>query len=447
MNPKPRHLYSRRHLLAAAGCSLIGTSALSHALAIGPPASRPRATSGDTAVEPDWDQRLTISVGNQKADLVGDNEKVIQAAVDWAARQGGGTVRVLPGVYRLRNAVHLASNIRLLGSGADSVLIKEPSQRVKLAADSDWFDQEVTLTDASGFQVGDGICLQTKNPHHGGKDVFKGTLVARSGNRFKLSKALRENYWLMGDTTIATLFPILNCELAEDVVIENITLDGNKENNENLDGNHAGGIFAQDCSRLTFRNVTARNYDGDGMSWQICHDVLVENCHSHDNTGLGLHPGSGSQRPIIRDNKLERNDIGIFFCWGVRNGLAEKNSCVENRKFGVSIGHRDTDNVIRDNDILRSGKSGLIFRPERGKDFAPHRNLVENNRITDSGEDEGIAVDVQGQVEAITLKKNEIVETRKPAKRTGVRIGPDTKDVKLIENKIDGFATAVERDG
>jgi hypothetical protein len=252
---------------------------------------------------------------------------------------------------------------------------------------------------------------------------------------------------LMGDTTIATLFPILNCELAEDVVIENITLDGNKENNENLDGNHAGGIFAQDCSRLTFRNVTARNYDGDGMSWQICHDVLVENCHSHDNTGLGLHPGSGSQRPIIRDNKLERNDIGIFFCWGVRNGLAEKNSCVENRKFGVSIGHRDTDNVIRDNDILRSGKSGLIFRPERGKDFAPHRNLVENNRITDSGEDEGIAVDVQGQVEAITLKKNEIVETRKPAKRTGVRIGPDTKDVKLIENKIDGFATAVERDG
>jgi hypothetical protein len=447
MNPKSLPVLSRRRLLAAASYSLIGTPAFTRAFAAGPPATRPRATSGDTAVEPDWEQRLTISVGNQKADLVGDDEKVIQAAVDWAARQGGGTVKVLPGVYRLRNAVHLASNIRLLGSGADSVLIKEPSQRVKLAADSDWFDQEVTLADASGFEVGDGICLETKNPHNGGKDIYKGTLVARSGNRFKLSKALRKNYWLMGETTIATLFPILNCELVEDVVIENITLDGNKENNENLNGNYAGGIFAQDCNRLTFRKVTARNYDGDGMSWQICHDVLVENCHSHDNTGLGLHPGSGSQRPIIRDNQLERNDIGIFFCWGVRNGLAEKNSCVENRKYGVSIGHRDTDNVIRDNDILRSGKSGVIFRPERGKDFAPHRNLVENNRIADSGEDEGIAVDVQGQVEAITLKKNEILETRKPAKRTGVRIGPDTKNVKLIENKIDGFATAVERGG
>ena len=43
------------------------------------------------------------------------------------------------------------------------------------------------------------------------------------------------------------------------------------------------------------------------------------------------------------------------------------------------------------------------------------------------------------------MKKNEIKETRKPAKRTGVRVGPDTKDVRLIENKIDGFAKAVEQ--
>ncbi|GIS58084.1 MAG: hypothetical protein CM1200mP2_03090 [Planctomycetaceae bacterium] len=46
--------------------------------------------------------------------------------------------------------------------------------------------------------------------------------------------------------------------------------------------------------------VEARNNNGDGISWQICHDVVVENCHSHDNADLGLHPGSGSQRPLIR---------------------------------------------------------------------------------------------------------------------------------------------------
>lgn len=432
---------NRRHFLSTASLTLASVTAGFAEQ----PISNPRATSGDNAVEPDWANRLMITVGPKKADLVGSTEKVVQAAVDWVARLGGGTVHVLPGVYKMRNAVHLASNVRLLGSGEDSVLVKEPSITTKLAGDSDWFDQEITLTDASGFEIGDGVCLRTKNPHNGANNVYKGTLIARSGNRFKLSKALRENFWLMGESTASSLFPILNCELVEEVVIENIALDGNSANNANLDGNYAGCIFAQDCSRLTFRGVTARSYNGDGMSWQICHDVLVEDCHSHDNTGLGLHPGSGSQRPIIRNNRLERNNIGIFFCWGVRHGLAEKNLCLENRSYGVSIGHRDTDNRILDNDILRSGKAGLLFRPERGKDFAPHRNLIENNRITDSGESDGIGIDVQGEVESITLKKNEIRETREPAERVGVRIGPKTKDIQLVENQIDGFATPVDR--
>ena len=127
------------------------------------------------------------------------------------------------------------------------------------------------------------------------------------------------------------------------MTIENLALDGNKEQNELLDGNYAGCIFAQDCSRITVRNVTARNYRGDGISWQICHDVLVEHCHVHDNVNLGLHPGSGSQRPVIRNNRLERNQIGIFFCWGVKNGLAEKNVIRDAGHYGVSIGHHDTE--------------------------------------------------------------------------------------------------------
>lgn len=432
---------SRRHFVSTLGLAV----AVPPLWGRTPPINHPRATSGDTAVEPDWDRRLTITVGPRKADIVGTNEKAIQAAVDWAARYGGGTVRILPGVYRFRNAVHMASKVRLLGSGADSILFKEPSISTMTAADSDWFDQEITLKNANGFRLGDGIALQTKNPHHGGKEVYKGTLIARSGNRFKLSKALRKNYWLRGNTTAATLFPIINCEFVEDVVIENITLDGNRENNENFNGNYAGGIFAQDCSRLAFRNVESRNYNGDGLSWQICHDVVVDGCHSHDNAGLGLHPGSGSQRPIMRNNRLERNNIGIFFCWGVRHGLAENNKCIENRSYGVSIGHRDTDNLVRLNEIIRSGKSGVIFRPERGKDFAPHRNVFEENRIVDSGTDSGIAVDVQGEVESITLRKNQIRESRGPAKRVGIRVGAQTRDVRLIANEISGFSTSVAK--
>lgn len=128
-------------------------------------------------------------------------------------------------------------------------------------------------------------------------------------------------------------------------------------------------------------------------------------------------------------------------------GLAEKNVIRGNRKYGVSIGHRDTNNLICDNEIVASGESGVLFRPERGKDFAPHRNRLERNRIVDSGAEKGIGVDVQGQTEAITIARNEIRETRQPMDRIGVRIGSETRDVKLADNRIEGFAVAVSGAG
>ena len=88
-----------------------------------PKNTNPRAIFGDS-VEPDWTERVTITVGPEKADLVGATDRVIQAAVDYVGRRGGGAVRVLPGTYRLRNSIFLQSNVRLLGSGSDSVLFK-----------------------------------------------------------------------------------------------------------------------------------------------------------------------------------------------------------------------------------------------------------------------------------------------------------------------------------
>lgn len=409
-----------------------------------PAVSNPRATSSDTAIEPDWSQRLTITVGPEKADLVGVTDRPIQAAVDYVARLGGGTVKILPGVYRLRNSVYLQSKVRLLGSGPETVLIKEPSVSTQLAADSDWFDQEITLADGKGFEVGDGVCLRTRNPGKTYDDIAKRTLISRIGNRFKLDRALRENFWQLGQTKVSTLFPVISGEFVTDIGIENLTLDGNREHNDNLDGNYSGCIFLQDCARVAIRHVTAQNNNGDGISWQICHDVLVENCTSRNHAGLGLHPGSGSQRPIIRNNRIEGNSIGIFFCWGVKYGLAEKNTLIDNA-VGVSIGHRDTDNLVCNNEILRSKRVGVLFRPEHGAGFTGNRNRIEHNRIVDTGSAEGIAIDVQGVTEAIQLTGNEIVETREAAKRVAVRLGAQTKDIQLRENTIKGFSEDVKQ--
>ena len=440
----PSSLKGARHFATALLWGGLITSALDSQAAERPGVSTPRATSGDSAVEPDWSQRLTITVGPDHADLAGTSDRALQAAVDYVARLGGGTVSVLPGTYRLRNAVYLQSKVRLTGSGAATLLMKEPSATTQLAEDSDWYDQEITLEDASGFAIGDGVCLRAKNTDNGGNTVVKRTLVARHGNRFKLDRPLRENFWKRGNATISTLFPILSGENISDIAIENLTLDGDKAHNDNLDGNYAGCIFLQDCNRIAIRGVHARNYNGDGISWQVCHDVLVENCVSENHTGLGLHPGSGSQRPIIRNCRVEGNDIGIYFCWGVKYGLAEKNILIGNR-VGVSIGHRDTDNLVTHNEILQSRQVGVLFRAENDKSFAGHRNRIENNRIVDSGSTNGVAIDVQGATEAVVLSGNEILETRQPAGRIAVRLGTETKAIEVRTNQITGFATAVKQ--
>jgi len=408
-----------------------------------PPAvTRPRATSGDP-IEPKWDQRVQVTVGHQKADLVGADHRVIQAAVDYVAGLGGGTVQILPGTYRFRNAVNLRSGVRILGSGDESVCIKEPSIKTALAENSDWYDQEVTLTDASGFQIGDGVTLQTKNPNNGSFDVYKRTLVARSGNRFRLNEMLVENFWIKEGASASTLYALFDGFRVKDIAIENIALDGNRANNAFLNGNYIGCIFLREGNRINMRKVTARNFNGDGISWQVCHDVRVEDCHSHDNAGYGLHPGSGSQRTVVTGSKLERNDIGFFFCWGVKWALVEKNSMLDNKRFGVSIGHNDTDNLVRNNEVLRSGKTGIYLRQEHGPTFSPSRNQIEANRVVDSGAESGVAVDIEGVTESVMLKNNILLETRQPASRVGVRISKDAKQIQLAENRIDGFSTPV----
>jgi len=407
-----------------------------------PKNTNPRAIFGDS-VEPDWDQRVMITVGPEKADLVGATDRVIQAAVDYVARRGGGTIRVLPGTYRLRNSIFLQSKVRILGSGTDSVLFKEPSVTTNLIVDGDHWDQEVTLADPKGFQVGDGVRLVSKDPYGKGTNIIQRTLIASSGNRFKLDRRLEERYHLEGDPRIATNFALLQCTNVADVVIENITIDGNKANNEMIDRGafDDGSIRLDECNRITVRDVTVRDFYCDGIVWGISHDVLVENCHLDDGVRLALHSGSGSQRSIVRGNRVRHSAEGIYFCWGAQHGLYEKN-VIEDCTYGMTLGHSDSDNLIRDNDIRRSGEAGIRFRGG-SKAFAPHRNRFERNRIVDSGGEKGVAIDINGETESVTVIKNELRETRGPLSRIGILIGAETRDIRCEDNQIEGFAIAI----
>ena len=343
MIPTDIQLQRRRQFLFRATASAAGIWIAAKTWADDLPANNnPRAILGDV-VEPHWSDRITVTVGPRQADMIGETERVIQAAVDYVDRQGGGTVQLLPGEYRLRNSVFLRSNIRLLGSGGESVLKKAPALRSTLEVDGDHWDQEITLSDPGDLRVGDGVRIIGRDPYGKGINNVQRTVIAVSGNRFKLDGRLQERFYRTGESQAITSFALIRCEDIANSSIENITLDGSKGNNSllDLDKSDDGSIRLDRSNHISMRDLDVHDFCRDGIVWGISHDVLVENCKLHDGARLALHAGSGSQRSIMRGNHLRDGQQGVYYCWGAQHGLCEKNLIEDCSFYGMTLGHRD----------------------------------------------------------------------------------------------------------
>jgi len=392
-------------------------------------------------------QRLVLTVGQNRGDLQGKDDKVIQAAVEYLNRMGGGTLHILPGVYEMHNSVFLHPNITLRGSGGKTVLRKAASVVTPLVRDSDWFEYGVQVRSVEGFEPGGGIMLRSpKGKGDWQFEVLRATVTAIEGDILYLDRLTAENFWIGRNATAATIFPILTAEEnVDDVVVEDIVLDGNRGENEHINGNFAGGVFIQSCNRWRFDNVTSRNYNGDGFSFQVCDDIQFQNCKAINNAGLGFHPGSGSQRPVFRNCEAHGNSLGLFFCWAVSDGIAENCTLSGNKRYGISIGHRDTDNIIRNCTIERNGEAGIIFRREAEEFRCGNRNRIENCVIRDNGRSKhGIGIDIQGKTEDITILNTRFANTSGERQKIGIRIGADAERIVQKNNVFDNCPVNVE---
>ncbi|MFH1718744.1 MAG: right-handed parallel beta-helix repeat-containing protein [Planctomycetota bacterium] len=391
-------------------------------------------------------QHLALTVGQTKGDLQGKDDKVIQAGIDYLHRLGGGTLHILPGVYNLQNAVYLRPNITLKGSGETTVLKKDESVVTALVRDSDWFEYGVRVDDAGGFTPGGGIMLRSKKGTGDWQyDVLRATVTAVRGDIIFMDRLTEENFWIEQDATAATIFPLLTAENVDDVVVEDIVLDGNRDENEHINGNFSGGVFIQHCNRWRFRNVISRNYNGDGYSFQVCDDIQFQNCRAINNADLGFHPGSGSQRPVFHSCVSRGNSLGIYFCWSVSDGLVENCVLLENKRYGISIGHRDTDNIIRNSTIERNGEVGILFRREASEFRCGNRNRIEGCVIRDNGtSNPGFGIDIQGKTQDITVRNTKLENTPGNNQRTGIRIGQEAERIVLQDNTFENCPVHVE---
>lgn len=395
-------------------------------------------------------QEMVLTVGQEEGDLQGNDDKILQAGADYLHRLGGGILQILPGEFIMNNSLYLHPNLTVCGSGKATVLKKSGGVLTRLVRDSDWYESRVEVEDPSGFSVGCGVMLRSyKGEGNSGMTVVKDTVTAIEGNVISLSKRTQKNMWLEERATLATVFPILTAaELVHDVVVEDLVLDGNKNENEEINGNYSGAAFLQQCHRYSFRNVTARNYNGDGFSFQVCDDFVFENCVSEDNANLGFHPGSGSQRPQFRNCRSTGNNQGIFFCWGVSDGLAENCECSDNRDFGISIGHRDTDNRIVNCTIEQNHKVGVLLRTPLSEFRGAHRNVISSCVIRDNGfAENGYAIEIRGLTHDVEIRGNEIEDSGEGKQKVGIRIDQGAEGTVLEGNTFINMETEVQEEG
>jgi hypothetical protein len=212
-------------------------------------------------------------------------------------------------------------------------------------------------------------------------------------------------------------------EDGKNVVLEGITVDGNKQENAYIDGCRGGAIYLYRATNVVVRNCVARNYNGDGISFQITDHIKVLDCESYGHTGYGVHPGTGSPNATVEHCRIHNNgEVGLFLCWRVRHGTFANNVIEKNGRYGISIGHKDTDNLFTNNTVARNGFCGVYFRMESFANSG-HRNTFRGNTVVDNGDARrGYGFYVEPHAGEIVIENNRIGETRseKGTQRLGV---------------------------
>jgi hypothetical protein len=397
-----------------------------------------------------------ITVG---ADVIGTDNRAIQIAVDALASRGGGTVRVLAGQYTCYDSVHLRSNVKLIGEGDRTILRMAPTVMSPLALDADIGQFEITAENACGFRPGMGIILRDAARPNDMAYSRPMTVTRVEGSTLYTSRRVPHDFSVARDGIMVNHFPLIHGYEVEDAVVEGFMVDGETSSLDGLDDVWNAAVHLERAQRCAIRNVTAVGALGDGIRTLTTYDVAIEDCEAARNTHYGTHHGMPAVRTEMRRCSVHHNGSdGVYLCWNVREGIFEDNDIHNNglrlHRNGVSIGHKDTDNLIARNHIYENHKHGVCFRAQT-EGNGPHRNALRENIIENNGcpedevpealckhrrfEVECCGVFVRGITHDLTIERNVIRETREGSaryQRDAVYLDEGVGRVNLVDNEI-----------
>jgi hypothetical protein len=384
-----------------------------------------------------------LTVGGPDAHFPGFHSQAIQRAADALARSGG-TILLAPGIYEIEAPVRLYSRQTLAGSGEATVLRKGDGVVSRLALDPGFGQLWVDVEDASRFRPGMGVLIRDTLTHHSFMETAA-IITAVAGNRLMLDRRLNADYDTDAGATASNACSIVEAIGAERVVVRDLVVDGNRAANAPIGGCRGGGVYFREVTDSLIARVRVRNFNGDGISWQITERIRVEGCEVSGCAGNGLHPGARSVHTAIVDCTCRDNDgDGLFVCWMVQHGRFERNRFIGNGRDGISIGHQDTDNVFRSNLVSDNGRHGIYARREKPMNGA-HRNRYEGNVIENNGRrEEGAGIYIEGVTRDWRIEDNDIRNTAGTGQAIGVYGAPGAACIVLAGNRMAGHRKDAE---
>jgi hypothetical protein len=390
--------------------------------------------------------RLKESEGQMAAEILlspaeAASAAAIQQAIDALGPDGGRIV--LPAMDRvLDRGLELRSNVELVGQGRDTLLRKAPGRIYPLGGYHNYGMFDVPLEHTEGLEPGMTVAVRDRT--HGGFFETFARITWIDDNWAGLDCGLHSDYHADQEPVLVTAFPLIYGLNVHNVSLRDLTLDGNREQQPAGIGACRGAAvyFIESCN-LAVSNVHERGFAGEGLGFQICRDVRIQNCRFVENAGNGYHPGAGSTAARFDECVADDNDrAGFFFCVRANHITVDRCTFQRNTDCGISIGTRDCYNRIVDCRVADNGGPGILVR-NAARPVEVHSCRVSGCRIAGNARDTGRAqVDVLGDAHDLILEHNEIVGIPGQS-QAGVYLAPSTEHIWLDENVISGGSPAV----
>ena len=365
----------------------------------------------------------------------------IQRAIDQLA--GGGRL-VLPAMeLELDRGLHLRSGVEVVGQGKATVLRKGPGRIYPLSGYQNYGMCDVPLRSVAGLEVGMTVSVHDGSSHGGFYETFA-TITWIDGDWVGLDHGIEADYAASDAPCLTTIYPLVFGHNIEGAAIRDVWLEGNRADNEtHMGGCRGGAVYFYQSRDIEISGIRERDFYGEGLSFQMCRDVVVKDCRFDENTGNGLHPGAGSTNALFENCHAEGNGkSGFFFC--VRaNHISVRNCSFKSNESGLSIGTRDCNNLIENCCIEDNRGAGLLIR-KTPRPTEVHSCLVRNCRIRNNALESGRGqVEIENDAHDLLFVNNRIAANKERAS-AGFALGAMVRAIYLEGNSCENCAVDLE---